>query len=69
MAECCDGMMEALKGTLLGEMKQLVDENIDDYLKAKDGAKLASTRSRKRMLRVKELALLIRKEMLESRGK
>jgi len=63
-----DELIKKLEGTLLGEMKQHLDESIADYIKAKDGGKMASRRVRKHMLAVKELALSIRKEMLETRN-
>jgi len=62
-------MDERLSGTKLGEVQKLVEETIEDYLKALDGAKLASTRVRKRMLTIRALAGEIRKEMLEARKK
>ena len=62
-------MDERLQGTKLGEMQRLVSECVEDYLKANGGGKLASTRVRKRMLSVKDLAMEIRKEMLETRKK
>jgi hypothetical protein len=57
-----------LEGTKLGEMKKHLDESIEDYIKARGGeSKAASRRVRKHMLGIKELALSIRKEMLETR--
>lgn len=60
---------ERLKGTKLGEVQALMESSIEDYIKAKGGGKLASTRVRKNMLAIKNLATDIRKEMLESRKK
>jgi hypothetical protein len=60
---------ERLQGTKLGEIQTLVEECIEDYLKAIAGGKLATTRVRKRMLSVKTLALEIRKDMIEARKK
>lgn len=60
---------ERLNGTKLGEIQQLVESTIEDYLKANAGGKLASTRVRKVLLRVRELASEIRKDMLEARKK
>jgi len=60
--------MEKIDGTLLGEMKKHLDESIADYIKAKEGGKMASRRVRKHMLDIKNLALSIRKEMLETRN-
>ena len=65
--ECVTPKCDPLAGTMLGEMKGLVDGIAEDYLKAKGGGKLASTRCRKAMLRVKTLALDIRKEMIACR--
>jgi len=62
-------MDEKLKGTKLGEVLDLVERSIEDYVKALNGGKLASTRVRKNMLAVRNLAVDIRKEMLESRKK
>ena len=62
-------MDERLEGTKLGEMQKLVEECVEDFIKANAGGKLATTRVRKRMLRVKELALEIRKDMIEARKK
>lgn len=60
---------ERLKSTKLGEVQALVESSIEDYIKAKGGGKLASTRVRKNMLAIKNLVMDIRKEMLESRKK
>ena len=60
---------ERLKSTKLGEVQMLVENSIEDYVKALGGGKLASTRVRKNMLAIRELAIDIRKEMLESRKK
>ena len=60
---------ERLQGTKLGEIQKHLEETIEDYLKAMDGGKLASTRVRKKMLSIRDLASEIRKEMLEARKK
>lgn len=61
-------MEDKLKGTLLGELVNLVEDCMDDYFKAKEkGIKTASTRVRKRMLEIKKLVTPIRKEMLDCR--
>jgi hypothetical protein len=60
---------ERLKGTMLGEVQKLVEDSVEDYIKAKGGGKLASTRVRKNMLAIRDLVIDIRKEMLESRKK
>jgi hypothetical protein len=59
---------DELKGTNLAEMKELVDGCVTDYVKALGGGKASGTRVRKAMLKVKELALAIRKEILDKRG-
>jgi hypothetical protein len=67
--ESVDDLKAKLQGTKLGEMFELVVGSAEDYLKALDGGKLASTRVRKKMLATRDLAVEIRKEMLESRKK
>jgi hypothetical protein len=64
-----EALKAKLQGTKLGEMFELVESSADDYIKALDGGKLASTRVRKKMLATRDLAIEIRKEMLESRKK
>lgn len=54
-------------GTMMDEMQALVDECIEDYAKAKSGMKLPGTRVRKKMLKIKQLATNIRKEIIECR--
>jgi len=56
-----------LQGTNLGQIKEIVDANLADYIKAIEGGKLAGTRVRKNMLTVKNLALEIRKEIINKR--
>jgi len=58
-----------LQGTKLGEMLALVENSVEDYVRALAGGKLASTRVRKNMLSARDVAIDIRKEMLESRKK
>jgi uncharacterized protein YxjI len=58
-----------LQGTKLGEIRKIIDEIADDYMKAIGGGKLASTRVRKKMMSVRDLASEIRKDMLEARKK
>ena len=64
-----EALKAKLQGTKLGEMFELVESSAEDYIKALDGGKLASTRVRKKMLATRDLAIEIRKEMLESRKK
>jgi len=60
---------EKIQGTKLGEMQGIIEEICDDYVKAIGGGKLAGTRVRKKMLRIRELASEIRKDLLEERKK
>jgi hypothetical protein len=69
MGNVDENILSKIKGTKLGDIKDHVDNCCQDYVKALDGSKSASTRVRKHMLDVKELALSVRKEMLESRKK
>jgi len=56
-------MGDNLKGTLLGELIQRVDSCKDDYVRAKNGTRTASTRVRTNMLNIKKLSEAIYKEM------
>jgi len=52
-----------LAGSFLGELKEIVDGCVIDYIKAKKNNKSAAIRVRRKMMRVKELYKEIRKEL------
>jgi len=59
----------SLEGTSLEKLKKLLDETVDDYLKALGGNKAAGTRARSKLHDIKLLAHDIKKELIEIRKK
>lgn len=69
MAKLTEEDYAQLENTKLGELKKLVDDCVDDYLKAVlKGMKLPGTRARKKLLHARKTLIdEIRKEIIEKR--
>lgn len=70
MAKLTEEDYAKLEGSKLGELKKLVDDCVDDYLKATlKGMKQPGTRARKKLMHAKKTLIdEIRKEIIEKRG-